>query len=103
MFYLVRMSKFATWLESHMLPCSFKQATGLDCPSCGMQRSFVHLLRGEVVESVALFPALIPMLVMVSMLGVHLAFKPRWGAAFLKWNFMVVAALEVGHFVFKLC
>ena len=60
MFYLVRMSKFATWLESHMLPCSFKQATGLDCPSCGMQRSFVHLLRGEVVESVALFPALFP-------------------------------------------
>lgn len=102
MFYLGGMSRLATWLESHMLPCSFKQTTGLDCPSCGMQRSMVHLLRGELVESVVLFPALIPMLLMLVMLGVHLVFKPRWGATFLKWNFMVVAGLEVGHFLLKL-
>ena len=96
------MSELATWLESHMLPCSFKQTTGLDCPSCGMQRSMVRLLRGEVTESLMLFPALIPMLCMVVMLGFHLVLKPRWGVAFLKCNFMVVAGLEVGHFLLKL-
>jgi hypothetical protein len=32
-------------------PCSFKVATGLPCPSCGMTTSFAFLVRGDVGNS----------------------------------------------------
>ncbi|MBK7377164.1 MAG: DUF2752 domain-containing protein [Chitinophagaceae bacterium] len=28
------------WLQQHQLPCLFRQLTHIDCPGCGMQRSF---------------------------------------------------------------
>jgi len=31
--------------------CAVTQATGLPCPSCGMTRSWVHLVRGDVLTS----------------------------------------------------
>lgn len=31
--------------------CSFTEATGHACPSCGMTRSWVHLVRGQVLTS----------------------------------------------------
>jgi hypothetical protein len=42
-----------TYLFGHRFGagCSFKEATGLPCPSCGMTRSWVHLARGHVLQS----------------------------------------------------
>jgi len=42
------------------LPCVFKQFYGLDCPGCGLQRSFILLLQGEFVSSFKMYPPLIP-------------------------------------------
>jgi hypothetical protein len=33
-------------------PCSFRQMTGLRCPSCGMTTSWSHLMRGQLLSSV---------------------------------------------------
>ncbi len=52
------------WLESHMLPCFYKKYFGVDCPGCGMQRSLVALLKGDLLESLHLFPALLPLMAM---------------------------------------
>lgn len=87
---------FADWLEEHMLPCWFKTNTGLDCPSCGLQRGLMHLFRGEVSESIQVFPALLPMLLMLLMLLLQLRFRFSWGAVYLKWNFIIVVALMLG-------
>jgi hypothetical protein len=42
-------------METHrqllLPPCTFKVATGLPCPSCGMTTSFALLVRGDVVNS----------------------------------------------------
>ncbi len=32
-------------------PCSFRQLTGLRCPSCGMTTSWSHLVRGQAVSA----------------------------------------------------
>lgn len=45
-----------------MLPCIFKQYTGVDCPFCGMQRALVLLLDGDIIGSVQMYPALLPVL-----------------------------------------
>jgi hypothetical protein len=33
-------------------PCTFKETTGLPCPSCGMTSSFALLIRGDLLNSV---------------------------------------------------
>jgi hypothetical protein len=43
-----------------MLTCFSKQYLGVECPGCGIQRSAISLLRGDLLDSLALYPALIP-------------------------------------------
>ena len=49
----------ADLIEQNFLTCSFKKATGIDCLGCGMQRSFVCLLRGDLYGSVLQYPPLL--------------------------------------------
>jgi len=37
--------------------CLFRWATGIDCPGCGMTRSFVHCAQLEPVEALRMHPA----------------------------------------------
>ena len=39
------------WLQKHMIPCFSKKYLGIECPGCGLQRSFIALLKGNIVES----------------------------------------------------
>ncbi len=36
--------------------CPFRLATGLPCPGCGLTRSWVHLLHGQLVEALTANP-----------------------------------------------
>ncbi len=69
------------WLESHTLPCAYKQLFGIECPFCGSQRAFITLLRGDVIESMALYPALIPTIILITAVLIQMLFKFRNG-----WN-----------------
>lgn len=65
-----------------MLPCSWKEYFGVECPTCGAQRSFLELISGNFLESIFLFPALIPFLAVVVLTILHLIHKrlvhPKW-------------------------
>ena len=67
------MEQVILWLEQHMLPCFNMQLFGIECPGCGLQRSVVHLLRGEFLESLHQYPALPLLVLTVAVLGFHLA------------------------------
>lgn len=54
------------WLQHHLLPCAWKSLLGLDCPLCGFQRSLVALLQGRLSESWALYPPLVPVLLLLA-------------------------------------
>ena len=60
---------------------------------CGMQRSALAMLEGDLVNSISLFPALIPMVLMVLILVAHLIFKFNYGASLLKWWFIGTASI----------
>ncbi len=90
-----------TWLEQHQLPCLFKQLTHFDCPGCGMQRSFLLLLRGDLAGSIHLYPALIPVLLMFAFLIVQVIFKLRQGAVILKYSFMFCAGIILLSYIYK--
>lgn len=90
------------WLEQHMLPCPVKSIFGIECPGCGMQRSFIAFMHGNFAESFLLYPALIPILLMMGLLLTHLFFKFNNGAVWLKNIFILNAILIFGSYFGRL-
>lgn len=90
------------WLEQHQMPCFYKQCFNIPCPGCGMQRAFVELLRGNLLESLQLYPALIPTIIMILFLFVHLIKKIENGAYILKFMFIFNASVIVLSYIYKL-
>ena len=83
------MKAFIHWLENHLMTCPYKAISGVDCPGCGMQRSFIELLKGNVSESMHLYPALIPTMFTIGLTGLHLLFKFKDGAKYIKYSFIL--------------
>ncbi|MBI9053873.1 MAG: DUF2752 domain-containing protein [Bacteroidales bacterium] len=90
------------WLESHLLSCSYKKYLGIECPGCGMQRAFIELLKGNLYESIILYPALIPTIFLMFYLILHLVFKFRNGANVLKIAFIINVSIMVLNYIYKL-
>ena len=87
--------KLIFWLESHLFLCPYKTYFDIDCMGCGMQRSFIALLKGNLSESFYLYPALIPLLLMLVFLPLHLVFKFKHGANLLKYFFILNIGIVV--------
>jgi hypothetical protein len=64
---------FVDFLEQHLVACSFKEATGLDCLGCGMQRSIVCILRGDFYGSIRYYPPLLFFIIYILSISLHLA------------------------------
>ncbi|QNL52384.1 DUF2752 domain-containing protein [Olivibacter sp. SDN3] len=62
------------WLQHHLIPCPFKFITGIDCPGCGFQRSFLLLIQGQLNASIQQYPPTIPLL----LLGAFFLVKQRY-------------------------
>ena len=85
-----------------MLTCSWKEHFGVECPGCGAQRSFLALLEGELVESLLLFPALLPFMAVVIIATIHII-RPFNAAP--KWIIRLIiltGILMVGNWVVKI-
>jgi hypothetical protein len=94
--------RIISWLESHVGTCAFREHTGIDCPGCGLQRSIIALLKGDVIESILLFPALLPLVTMFAFLGIHLVLRIKHGAFILKILYISNAFLILGNFIIKI-
>jgi hypothetical protein len=91
---------FVGWLENHQSPCLYKKFLGIECPGCGLQTSFIALLKGNVSESIAIFPALMPMIAMMIYLLLFLIFKFKNGLLILKILFIFTSSLiAIGYIV----
>ena len=95
-------SNIVDWLEKHQLPCMHKFITGVDCPGCGMQRAIIALLRGNVVESIKMYPPLIPITIMLVFLWAHTVFKFKHGAKMLTYLFVINVIIIIVNFLYKL-
>ncbi|HEX8514779.1 MAG TPA: DUF2752 domain-containing protein [Bacteroidia bacterium] len=90
------------WLEAHLLSCPYKALTGFDCPGCGMQRSFIELLKGNLTGSFMLYPALLPVIFTLLFTGLHLAFRFKKGAEVIKYSFLTTTAIIVTGYILKM-
>jgi Protein of unknown function (DUF2752) len=96
------LEQFIHWLEKHLQPCFYKEYFGIECPGCGMQRSFIELLKGHLIESLLLYPALIPTFFLLVYLVLHLKFQFKNGAIILKITFFFIVLLTLSNYIYKL-
>lgn len=64
-------------MEDYMIPCMNKAIMGIDCPGCGTQRALALLLRGEFADAFFMFPAIYTTILLIGLIGLHLADKSR--------------------------
>jgi len=96
------MSAIIKWLEAHQLPCLNKSFLGIDCPGCGMQTAIIELLKGHILESIKIYPALIPTIFMIAFLIAHVLFKFKNGALVLKITFIATCTIIIANYIYKL-
>jgi hypothetical protein len=97
------MGALVHWLEHHMLSCPYKIITGIDCPGCGIQRSFVLLLKGDLGGSFFLYPALLPVIFTLILTAAHLLFRFKKGPESIKFSFLMTTGIIVISYIFKIC
>ncbi len=90
-----------SFLEENLLPCYWKQV-GLECLGCGMQRSMIHLLRGEFAEAFFQYPAIYSLMGMGAFLILHLKYQFARGHKVLLWLFLLNVSLILGNYVLKI-
>ncbi|MCF8297546.1 MAG: DUF2752 domain-containing protein [Saprospiraceae bacterium] len=93
--------KFIEWLESNMQSCFYRRYFGIECPGCGMQRAFVELLKGNLLQSLKIYPALLPTIFLFFYLILHLVYKYKNGAFVLKISFIFTVSLMVINYILK--
>ena len=96
------MEGFVEWLKHHMLTCPSKHFFHFDCPGCGLQRSFIALLKGNLVESLQLYPATIPIIFCLVFTALHVKFSFKHGAAIIKGVYIFAAIIIVISYFYKI-
>lgn len=85
-----------------MLSCSVKQTFDVECMGCGMQRSIVHLLKGEFIDAFFMYPAIYTLIAMFLFLGIHLKFAFRNGGKILTYLFILNVIIILTNFIINL-
>jgi len=90
------------WLEKHMLPCLYKSIFGIDCPGCGFQRSCIALLKGDLIKSLSLYPATIPIFITAGFFIVNTVFKFKKQNAIKKGLLGIVGVIVVVNYLLNM-
>ena len=90
------------WLENHFLPCAYKQLLGIECPVCGSQRAFIALLKGNIIESIKLYPALIPTLIIIILITFQMILRWKRGWHLIRILFFADFALIMASYILRL-
>lgn len=90
------------WLNHHLLTCPFKANFGVDCPGCGLQRSVLALLKGNLIESFKFYPATIPLIILIIFTTIHLKMDFKFGAQFIKLMFTGIAVIILINYIYKI-
>jgi hypothetical protein len=90
------------WLRGHQLTCPSKSWLHMECPGCGLQRSFLALLEGDLQQSLRLYPATLPLLFVLAFTPLHLWFKFKQGAQVIKFAFLLAALVIFVFYILKI-
>ncbi len=89
------------WLENHLLTCFFKSHLGVECPGCGIQRSFIALLKGNFIESFHYHAALIPFVITLVLLSIQLKVKHENGGKWVMRAFITTSSITIIQYIIR--
>jgi len=89
------------FLKKNMFDCFWVKFFGVECPGCGLQRSIIFLLEGDLKNSLITCPALIPAIILIFYLILHLIFKFKNGHKWILFVFIVTVLIMVINYFFK--
>jgi hypothetical protein len=64
-------------LEKYMLPCFSKTFFGVDCLGCGLQRSFLFIINGDLWSAFKMYPAIFTLLLLFTVVLVNFVRKNK--------------------------
>ena len=91
-----------SFLEDHLLSCQWKDTLGVECLGCGLQRSFIHLLKGEFTDAFFVYPAVYTLIGMLIFFGLHAKFNFLKGDLILKWLLIINVIIIMASFIYKI-
>jgi hypothetical protein len=89
------------WLKEHLLTCPSRYFLHIDCPGCGLQRSFLALLEGDFAGSLRLYPATMPIIISLIYTALHLKFNFKHGAEIIKWAYILNVTIILIFYIYK--
>lgn len=92
---------FISFLEDHLFSCQWKDTIGVECMGCGLQRSLIHLLKGEFVEAFYVYPAIYTLIGMLIFFGFHTKFNFLKGDLVLKWLLILNVVIIISSYIMK--
>lgn len=69
---------FIIWLEKRQVACHFYTQYNIECPGCGFQSALIALLKGNFIESIKLYPALLPLIFLCLSIASRIKFRSKW-------------------------
>ena len=90
------------FLEAHLLTCPSRKYLHIQCPGCGLQRSFIALLRGDFRTSFILYPATEPILLLMGFLLLHLKYRYAAGPLLLRGIYLFCVAIILIQYIYKI-
>ncbi len=88
------------WLQRHSLPCFYKQYLGVECPGCGFQWALIELLKGNILGSFFIYPALIPFILLTLGLGIYLIYRNKLLFKIITYLFYFNIMIISAHFIY---
>lgn len=90
------------FINEHLLACPIKQHFRIDCPGCGFQRSVLALFEGDLVRSFTLYPATVPLMVLLLFTMVHLKIDFKHGTFFIKILYIGISLIIIINYIYKI-
>jgi hypothetical protein len=89
------------WLEANQLPCPIKKIAQINCPGCGLQGSFIALLKGNLQQSFQIHPATIPLMLFFLFAALQLKFQFKPGNKIIVYSYIFVATILATNYIYK--
>ncbi|MEM1256972.1 MAG: DUF2752 domain-containing protein [Bacteroidota bacterium] len=89
-------------LQDYMIPCATKQIWGFDCPGCGLQRSVILLMQGDVVGAFHMYPAIFALIPLALVLIANKFLNFKYANQLIIVLSISSVAMIVINYIFKL-
>lgn len=89
-------------MNSWMITCFSKSFFGIPCPGCGGQRALALLFHGKFSDSLAMYPALVPLMIFGLLLSLSVVYKQAFLATLINLTGVITAVIIGINYLIKL-